>query len=77
MCFINNIHLIAIIDMDATHSFISLDCAKRFDLNLSFVVGIMVIDTQTNSSVTTSLVCFKFPLTSKSFVMELVCLQLS
>ncbi|XP_050890552.1 uncharacterized protein LOC127095958 [Lathyrus oleraceus] len=65
--------------MGATYSFISLDCAKRLDLKLSYMVGSMVIDTSTNGPVTTSLVCLKFPLTiyGKSFVMDLVYLQLS
>lgn len=78
-CFINNIPLIAIIDTCATHSFISLDCAKRLGFKLSSIVGNMVIDTPTNGSVTTSLVYLKCPLIiySKSFAMNLVCLQLS
>ncbi|XP_050877514.1 uncharacterized protein LOC127081284 [Lathyrus oleraceus] len=43
-CFINNMPLIAIIDTSATHSFISLDCAKRLNLELSVMRGSMVID---------------------------------
>lgn len=56
--------------------FISLDYAKRLDLNLSFMVGSVVIDTPDNGSLTTSLVCLKCPLTiyGKSFSMDLVCL---
>lgn len=78
MCFINNILLISIIDTGATYSFISLDCAKRLDLKLPYMVGSMVISTPTNGSVTTSLVCLKCPLTivGKIFAMDLVCLQL-
>lgn len=45
MCFINSIPLIAIIDMDATHSFISLDCSKKLNMEISPMVGSMVIDT--------------------------------
>ncbi|XP_050876107.1 uncharacterized protein LOC127079782 [Lathyrus oleraceus] len=78
-CFINDIPLIAIIDTDATHSFISLNCAKRLDLQLSSIIGSIVIDTPFNGSVTISLVCLKCPLTiyGKSFVIDLVCLHLS
>ncbi|XP_050897050.1 uncharacterized protein LOC127103852 [Lathyrus oleraceus] len=78
-CFINSTPLIAIIDTGATHSFISLNCAKRLDLNLSSMVGSIVIDTLTSGSVTTSLVCLKCPLTiyGKNFAIDLVCLQLS
>ena len=32
MCFINSTPLIAIIDTRATHSFLSLDCAKHLNL---------------------------------------------
>ncbi|XP_050914665.1 uncharacterized protein LOC127129553 [Lathyrus oleraceus] len=44
-CFINNMPLIAIIDTSATHSFISLYCAKRLNLESSVMRGTMVIDT--------------------------------
>lgn len=54
-CFINNVKLIAIIDTGATHSFISLKCAKRLELELSSMVRRMVIDTPANGSVTTSM----------------------
>lgn len=79
ICFINSIPLIAIIDMGATYSFISLDCANRLELNLSFMVGSMAIDTPSNCSITTSLVCLEYPLTiyGKSFAINLVCLQVS
>ena len=78
-CFINNIHLISIIDTDATHSFISLDCAKRLNLELSVMHGSMVIDTPVMGSVTTSSVCLKCPLNicDKDFEVDLVCLPLS
>ncbi|XP_050916683.1 uncharacterized protein LOC127131831 [Lathyrus oleraceus] len=48
MCSINGIPLIAIIDTGVTHSFISLDCAKKLNLEISFMVWSMVIDTPTN-----------------------------
>ncbi|XP_050889039.1 uncharacterized protein LOC127094223 [Lathyrus oleraceus] len=78
-CFINNMPLIAIIDTSATHSFFSLDCAKRLNLELSVMRGSMVIDTLVMGSVTTSSVCLKCPLNicDKDFEVDLVCLQLS
>ncbi|XP_050897713.1 uncharacterized protein LOC127104575 [Lathyrus oleraceus] len=78
-CFSPIILVIAIIDTGTTHSFISLDYAKRLELKLSSMVGSMVVDTPGNGLVTTSLVCLKCPLIiyGKSFVMDLVCLQLS
>lgn len=79
MCFINNMPLIVIIDTGATHSFISLDCAKRLNLELSVMCGSMVIDTPTMGSVTTSSVCLKYPLNicNKDFEVDLVFLPLS
>lgn len=53
-CFINSIPLIVIIGMGVTHSFNSLDYAKRLSLKLSSMVGSMVIDTSANGSVITS-----------------------
>ncbi|XP_050896238.1 uncharacterized protein LOC127102975 [Lathyrus oleraceus] len=78
-CFINNMPLIAIIDTDATHSFISLDCAKRLNLELFVMCGSMVIDTSTMGSVTTSPVCLKCRLNicDKDFEVDLVCLPFS
>ncbi|XP_058726457.1 uncharacterized protein LOC131597808 [Vicia villosa] len=77
-CFINNIESVTIIDTDATHSFISLDCATMLGLKLSYMDGSMVIDTHANGSITTTFVCKGCPLTifDKSFVMDLVCLPL-
>ncbi|XP_050895586.1 uncharacterized protein LOC127102229 [Lathyrus oleraceus] len=77
-CFINNIELIDIIDTGATHSFISLECATGLGLKLSPLVGSMVIDTPTNGSVTTALVCLSCPfiIYGKNFAMDLVCLPL-
>ncbi|XP_050876840.1 uncharacterized protein LOC127080566 [Lathyrus oleraceus] len=79
MCFINNMSLIAIIDIGTTHYFISLDCAKRLNLELSVMCGSMVIDTPAMGSVTTSSVCLKCPLNicDKDFEVDLVCLPLS
>ncbi|XP_050888793.1 uncharacterized protein LOC127093949 [Lathyrus oleraceus] len=78
-CFINNMPLIAIIDTGATHSFISLDCAERLNLELSVMRGSMVIDTPAMGSVTTSSVCLKCPLNIcyKDFEVDLLCLPLS
>ncbi|XP_050896662.1 uncharacterized protein LOC127103448 [Lathyrus oleraceus] len=78
-CFINNMPLIAIIDTDATHSFISLECAKRLNLELSVTRGSMVIDTLAMGSVTTSSVCLKCTLNicDKYFEVDLVSIPLS
>ncbi|XP_050920294.1 uncharacterized protein LOC127137931 [Lathyrus oleraceus] len=78
-CFINNMPLISIIDTGAMHSFISLDCAKRLNLELSVMHGSMVIDTPAMGSVTTSSVCLKCLLNicDKDFEVDLVCLTLS
>jgi len=61
ICFINNTPLLAIIDIGVKYSFISLGCAKHFNLVMSPMLRGMVIDTPTNGSVTTSLVCLNFP----------------
>ena len=52
-----------IIDTGATHSFISVDCARRLNLVLSPLGGDMVIDTPSSVSITTALVCLSCPLT--------------
>ncbi|XP_050890856.1 uncharacterized protein LOC127096313 [Lathyrus oleraceus] len=71
--------LMAIIDTDATHSFIYLDCAKKLNLELSVMRGSMVIDTPAMGSVTTSSICLKCSLNicDKDFEVDLVCLPLS
>ncbi|XP_050908046.1 uncharacterized protein LOC127121632 [Lathyrus oleraceus] len=58
ICFINNIPLITIIDMDVAHSFISVACVSRLKLEVSTMNGSMIIDTQASSSVTISLMEF-------------------
>lgn len=63
MFFINNIPLIAIIDMGATYSFVSLDCAERLGLKLSYMNGNMLVETLDLGLVTTLWVCFNCPLT--------------
>lgn len=52
---------------------------KRLNLEVSAVNGSMVIDTPTNDSVTTSLVCLNYPLTiyGRDFGIDLICLPLS
>ncbi|XP_050890569.1 uncharacterized protein LOC127095973 [Lathyrus oleraceus] len=77
-CFINGTPLTAIIDTGATHSFISLDCAKRLNLILSDMRRSMVIDTPAMGSVSTSYVCLNCPLSifGRDFGIDLVCLPL-
>lgn len=45
MCFINGVSLIAMIETGAKHSFISIDCARKLNLDVSSKVGSIVIDT--------------------------------
>ncbi len=61
MCFINSTHLIAIIDIGVTHSFISSSCVERLGLVVTPLSRGMVIDTPANGSVPTSLVCANCP----------------
>src|ERR1051325_592622 len=77
-CFINGIPLIAIIVIGAHHSFIALDYAKRFNLDISNMDESMVIDTLASGSVTTSYVCRNCPIVifGRGFGMDLVCLPL-
>ncbi|XP_050901987.1 uncharacterized protein LOC127108975 [Lathyrus oleraceus] len=79
MCFINVVSLIDIINTGARHSFISLDCAERLGLKLSYMTGNMVIETLTPGLVTTSWACLNCSLTiyGKSFGLDLVCLPLN
>ncbi|XP_050892723.1 uncharacterized protein LOC127098223 [Lathyrus oleraceus] len=76
-CFINNIPMISIIDMGATHSFVSLKCAERLGLKLSFMVGSMIVDTLALGPIATSWFCLNCPLTiyGKDFGMDLVFLD--
>ncbi|XP_050918503.1 uncharacterized protein LOC127135922 [Lathyrus oleraceus] len=71
--------LIAIIDTGVIHSFISLDYAKRLNLELSIMRGSMVTYTPAMGSVTTSSVCLKCPLNicDKDFEVDLACLPFS
>lgn len=79
MCFINNIPLITIIDMDVAHSFIFVACVLRLKLEVSTMNGSMVIDTLASGSVTISLVCLNWPVTifGWNFGVDLVTLPLS
>jgi len=72
MCFINSTPLITIIDTGATHSFITNSCVERLGLVVTPLSRGMVIDTPTNGSVTTSLVCAKCPVSFCCVDFELV-----
>lgn len=78
-CFIRGAFMIAMIDTSATHLFIYLDCVKKLNLEMSFMIGSMVIDTLTNGSVNTLLVCLDCPLTiyGKYFGVDLIYFPLS
>ncbi|GAU45204.1 hypothetical protein TSUD_139090 [Trifolium subterraneum] len=54
-CFIHDTPLIAIIDTEATHSFISMDCMKRLNIPVYEMSGCMNIETPANGSVITRL----------------------
>ncbi|XP_058776445.1 uncharacterized protein LOC131650756 [Vicia villosa] len=77
-CFINSIPLVTIIDIGATHCFISTDCVDRLGLVLFAMNGEMVVDTPAKGSVTTSLVCLKYPVSifDRDLVVDFVCLPL-
>jgi hypothetical protein len=77
-CLSNNTHLLAIIDTGATHPFIFLGCAKRLNLVMFPMLRGMVINTSTNGSVTTSLVCLNCSLNfgDVDFKMNFICLPL-
>jgi len=78
MCFINSNPLIAIIDTGAAHSFIFSSCVERLGLVVTPLSRRMGIDTPTNGSVTTSLVCAKYPVNfgCVDIELDLVCLPL-
>jgi len=78
MCFINITPLIAIINISATHSFIVSSCVERLDLVVTSLLRGMVIDTPTNGSVNTFLVCAKCPVSfgCVDFELDLVCFPL-
>lgn len=79
MCFTNGIPLIYIMYTGATHSFISRDCSRKSNLEISSMVGSMVIYTPTNCLVTTSLLFLNYPLTicGKDFCIDLVYLPIN
>jgi hypothetical protein len=76
--FINSTPLISIVDIGATHSFISVSCVEGLNLVVTPLSQGMVIDTPTNGSMTTSLVCAKCPINfgNIDFKLDLVCLLL-
>lgn len=37
-CFIKGVSLISVIDTSAAHSFVSLDCVHRLNLEVSFMI---------------------------------------
>lgn len=65
--------------MGPMHSFISVECVKMLNLEVSSMNGHMVIDTPANSSVTTTMVYLRCPMTvyGRDFIIDLVCLSLS
>ncbi|XP_050896267.1 uncharacterized protein LOC127103010 [Lathyrus oleraceus] len=65
--------------MGETYSFISLECAERLNLDLSSLVGSMIVNTSALGPLTTLWVCLNYPLTiyGKNFGMDLVCLMIN
>ncbi|GAU51518.1 hypothetical protein TSUD_413850 [Trifolium subterraneum] len=78
-CFIHDTPLIAIIDTEATHSFMSMDCMKRLNIPVYEMSGCMNIETPASGSVITRLVCCNCPVSvfGRHFGMDLVCIPLS
>ncbi|CAJ2632997.1 unnamed protein product [Trifolium pratense] len=72
-CFIHDTPLCAIIDTGATHSFISIWCVKRLNLETTVMSKCMVIETPASDSVMTKLVCVNCPVTifGRHFGMDL------
>lgn len=60
-CYIHDIHLIAIIDMGATHSFVYANYVRKMGLVLFTLNSGLIIDTPTNGIMTTSLLCLNYP----------------
>jgi len=77
-CYFNSTPLIAIIDTGAMHCFIAIDCAAKLNLAMSDMNGEMVVETPAKGSVTTSLVCLRYPVSmfGRDFKIDLVCLPL-
>ncbi|XP_058752817.1 uncharacterized protein LOC131626008 [Vicia villosa] len=72
-CFINSTPLITIIVTSDMHCFIAGDCVKKLGLVLSSMNEEMVVDIPAKGSVTTSLVCLKYPLSifDRDFAVDL------
>lgn len=77
--FINGVSLTAIIDIGATHSFISHDWVNNLNLEVSSMIGSKIIDTLANGTTTTLMVFLNCALTiyGKEFGVDLIYLPMS
>jgi len=78
ICFVNENPCEALFDSGATHSFISLDCAKKLELPVVEVAYKLIVSTPTNPSVITSHMCPSCTLKvlDQEFRIDLICLPL-
>ena len=77
-CFINGIPFIVLFDSDATHSFISHLCVRKFKLLVSSLNKNLIVETPTSGFVLTSNVCLDCPveISGRTFLIDLICLFL-
>ena len=77
ICFLKHTLLIALFDLGATHSFISIDCVEKLNLSLSSLLFDLLVSTPTGGKVSTSQACLNclILVEGKSFVVNLVCLS--
>ena len=77
ICFLKHTLLIALFNLGATHSFISIDCVEKLSLSLSSLLFDLLVSTPIGGKVSTSqayLNCL-IQLEGKPIVVNLVCLS--
>lgn len=76
--FINQIPLIVMFDIGASHSFISYDFVLQHSLPVLEMPYLLVVSTTSKNSIETSSVCHRCPITlyDRVFMINLVCLPL-
>ena len=77
-CVIQNTQLRLLYDSGATHSFISIDCMQRLNLETSELPYQLLVSTPTGENVKTTLVCLNcfIKIKGHSYLAHLVCLPL-
>ncbi|XP_027338092.1 uncharacterized protein LOC113852031 [Abrus precatorius] len=78
-CIIKGRLLDVLFDLDATHSFISVDCMKSLDLYVTELSCNVVVTTPTGKPVVTSWVCLgcSIMVHAREFEVDFICLSLS